>query len=303
MGFWRLALFERGIRIVWSVNVCRVIVTVIVWFIINIITISVTATGGRRATIQMLSIETTFIRAVAKRPFGVRMASIGVTVGFTVPPRVVRTIVSVIIGIVIRRKKMILRFSGSFLQDGPDRFVFSEWHSDPAVVVVYAGPLSRLQSSGVYVHQGLFISDHLVQLLQFSLLPRQLTVHDSASSGWRARFPPPLATVLTLSAGFTPLLGPVFAPAATPAGAPASAATPAATLRAASGAPVRPFSASSVLAALALGAGATSPFHDTSKLVSGWTPTFTPTPATTIFTPSDVILPQIFHHRLQLVRF
>lgn len=112
-----------------------------------------------------------------------------------------------------------------FLQGGSDRFVLSEWDGDPAMVVVYAGSLSR-----VYVHQRLFVGDHLVQLLQLTLLPCQLVVHDSNTSGRRTQLPPPLVTFFALSAGLaSPLVGPVLAsvpaPAATPAGALASTVT------------------------------------------------------------------------------
>lgn len=133
----------------------------------------------------------------------------------------------------MRRTMVELRSLWSFLQDGPDWFVLSEWDGDPAMVVVYAGSLSRVKSSGV--HQRLFEGNHLVQLLQLPLLPRQLVVHDSNTSGRRAQLPPPFVTIFSLFADFAPLLGsPVLAslpaPAAAPAGALASAATPAAAL-------------------------------------------------------------------------
>lgn len=132
-----------------------------------------------------------------------------------------------------------------------------------------------------------------------------------------------------LSADFAPfLIGSVPAslptPAATLANAPASAATPAMTLSV----PLMPFlaSASPVPTAfmVTVNAVAASPFHDTSKLVSRWTPAFTPgpaltstwtlapTPAAAVLIPSGTIIlfadtaltvlrSQIFNHRLQLL--
>lgn len=136
-------------------------------------------------------------------------------------------------------------------------------------------------------------------------------------------------TFFSLSADFDPLLAvPVLAslpaPAATPAGAPASA--PAAALSA----PLNPLSASTspepAAFTVTVNAVAVSPFYDTSKLVSGRTPAFTPTPgpsptltpaptsapAVSIPMPSGTVIPfadtglavlhsKIFHHGLQLL--
>lgn len=260
------------------------------------------------AFIKALSVRTVI------RPLRVRMAGIRVTVVLPIAPAVVRIVRSVIVGIVIRRTKEVLRFSQSLLQDRADRFVFCEWHGDPAVVVVNAGPLSRFQSSWVDVHQRLLVGNHLVQLLKFSLLPRQLSVNNSFSPG-RARLPPPPVSVLALSAGLAPLPGghvpaPFPASAATPAGAPA----PAATLRLAPDSSVRPLSAPFGPAALVLNAWTSPLLNNASKLVPGRAPALTPDPAVTpastatpasaatVFTPTDaVVLSEVLHHRLHLV--
>jgi len=143
------------------------------------------------------------------------------------------------------------------------------------MVIVYAGPLSRVD-----VHQRLLVGDHVVQLLQLPLLPRQLVVHDSTTASGRARLPPPLVTLLGFSAGFVPLLdGPLLAPATAPARAPASA------LCAALGGPAGSLAAPAPLVpavfVAAVGAGAASLFDDAPKLVSGRTPAPGPTPAPT----------------------
>lgn len=154
------------------------------------------------------------------------------------------------------------------------------------MVVVYTGPVSR-----VSFHQGLLVSDHLIELLQLPLLLCQLILHDSSSSRRRTRFLSPPVTFFSLSADFAPLLvGPVPAPlpapalglAVAPAGAPAPAPAPT---------PVRPLPTPHVptASAVALSAAAASLFQGTSKLVSCGTPAFTPasapTPASTMSMP------------------
>lgn len=182
---------------------------------------------------------------------------------------------------------VVVGFLGSFLENGSDRLVLCERDSDPAVVVVYAGPLTR-------VHQRLLVGDHLIQLLELPLLPRQLVIHNSSSGtpGRRTQLPPPLVGFFMLLADFAPLLGdPVLAPAATPARA--LATTSAATLAAAPRTSARPLTASTspVPAGLAIAvtvdAAAAFTFDNTTKLVSGWTPAPTLTPAfTPPFTPT-----------------
>lgn len=116
----------------------------------------------------------------------------------------------------------------SFLQDGANWFVLGEWDGNPAMVVVDARPLSRVQASGI--HQRLLKGYHLIQLLQLPLLPRQLVIHDS-NTPRRAQLPPSLLALFVLPANLAPLLyGSVFAPAAASAsaGAPATTAAPAA---------------------------------------------------------------------------
>lgn len=160
MGFRRLAPFYRAICItVRSVCICWVIVSIVIGFIVNIIAVSVTMAGRRRANIGRFTIETTFIRAVTVRTviraISVGTAGVQITVVVTVPPILVRTVWPVIIRIIIglRRTMVVLRSVRSLFKDGPNWFILCEWHSDPAMVIVYAGPLSRVQSSGVDVHQ------------------------------------------------------------------------------------------------------------------------------------------------------
>lgn len=151
MGFWRLAPSDRVIRIIIrSVRISWIIVAIVIGFIINIVAISVTLTGRRRATIGRFTIETTFIRAVTVGTLPIRAIRVGttgiwITVVVTVASILVRTVWPVIIRIVIGLRAMVvIRSIWSFLQDGPDWFVLSEWDSDPAVVIVYACSLSRV---------------------------------------------------------------------------------------------------------------------------------------------------------------
>lgn len=152
----RLAPFGRAIQvIVWSVSICWVIVAIFVGFIINIVAISVTLAGRRRATIGSFTMKAIFIRPVtvgtlSVRAITIRMTSVWITIAVTTPSILVGAVWSVIIRIVIglRRMMVVLGSFRSFLQDGPDWFVLSQWDGDPAMVVVDAGPLSR-----VSVHQ------------------------------------------------------------------------------------------------------------------------------------------------------
>lgn len=184
MRIWRLALFDRAIRIiVWSVRICWVMVAIVIWFVINIVAISVTLAGRWRATIRRFTIGMIFIRAITVGTLTIRAISVGttgkrITGAVTVPLILVRTVWPVIIRIVIGPVE-VFGSLWSFLQDGPDWFVFSEWDSDPTMVVVYAGPLSR-------VHQRFFVGNHVIQLVQLPLLPRQLVIHNYAASGRRA---------------------------------------------------------------------------------------------------------------------
>lgn len=144
-------------------------------------------------------------------------------------------------------------------------------------------------------------------------------------SGRRAEVPSTLVNFLLISADFAPLLaGPVLAPFPAPAVAPAmalaSAATPAAALSAASGASVRPISATATTSLVpaaftfSLNADTSFPFNDTPKLVSMGTsaPASTPAPAAPISMPRSTVIPsantglavlssKIFHHCFQLV--
>lgn len=237
MAFWRMALFNRTIWIiVWSVHVYWVVVSVVIGFIINIVAICVTLAGRWRASIRCFTIDTTFIRAVTVGTviiwaFIVRSTCVRLTVAVIIAPILVRTIWPVIIRIVIEVRQMAFWL---FFQGGSDWFILSKWDCDPAMVVVYAGPLSR-----VYVHQRLFVGNHLVQLLQLTLLPCQLIVHDSNTSGRRTHLPPSLVTFFALSADLAPpLVGPVLAPLPAPAATPAGALASAATLLGAVGVPV-----------------------------------------------------------------
>lgn len=171
MEVWRWAPFDRAKRIIIrSVRICWVIVAIIIGFIINVVAISVTLAGRRRAAIGRFTIETTFIREVTVRTLTIRAISVGtadirITIAVTVPPILVWTVWSVIIRIPVGLRTMVVIGSlWSFFQDGPDWFVLSERNCDPAMIIVYAGPLSG-------VHQRLFVSNHVIQLLQLPLLP------------------------------------------------------------------------------------------------------------------------------------
>lgn len=179
VGFWRPAVFGR--RVVWTVirpvSVRLVIVLVIIGLIIDIITIGVRTAGVRMATIRTITINAIIIRSVPIGTVTIGTIHIGaVAVAVSIQPIMIRTVKRpVIIGsfwVIIRfqvverrRAVMIVTTVWSFLQNGADRFVLGERDGDPAMVVVNARPLARVQSSGVHVHQRLFVGDHLVQLL------------------------------------------------------------------------------------------------------------------------------------------
>lgn len=150
------------------------------------------------------------------------MAPVGIAIAVTIESFLVRAVRSIVIRILVEsgRVSKVLGPLRSFLHDGAYGSVLSHGNSNPSMVVVYAGPVSR-----VSLHQGLLVSDHLVELLQLSLLLCQLILHDSSSSGRRTHFFSLPVTIFWLSADSAPLLaGPVSAPA------PALTATPAATL-------------------------------------------------------------------------
>ncbi len=151
MGFRRLASFDRMIRIIVSpVSICWVIVAIINRFIINIIAISVPLADMWRATIETMFIRAITVGMVTIRTISARTGSIWITIAVTISSILVRTVWPVIIRIIIglRKTTVILWSFRSFLQDGPHWFVISQWDRNPAMVVVYASPLSR-----VYVHQ------------------------------------------------------------------------------------------------------------------------------------------------------
>lgn len=349
MGFWRPAAFGRGVigRVIRPVSIWLVIVLVIVGLIIDIVAISVRTAGIRMAGIWTVTVDTVIIGPVTVRTIIIGSISIGtVAIALSIQSVVVSTVIRpVIIGsfrIIIRfnvierrRAVAIITTIWPLLQNGADWFVLSEGDCDPAVVVVNAGPLSGVQSSGVYVHQGLFVGDHLVQLLQLPLLPCQLIVHDS-STPRRSCFPGLLATFFPLPAVFPPLPArsvlallsapaPAAAPAVTPATTPTPTATPASLMRpiSASATPVPAALTITITVAVTVTVTAVAAFPTdvAAKLVSRWTPAptsrptlapaATPAPAVAISTPTSTATPsasalavlrsQIFHHRLQLV--
>lgn len=148
----REALFARAIQIiVFSVIICWIIVLIFIGFIINIIAISVTLASRRGANVGSITIETSCIRPVTIGSFSVgtitiRMTSVWITIAITVPPILVWAVWSIVICIIIGLMRLVV-VRGPFqslLQDGSHWFVFSQWDGDPAMVIVYTGPVSRV---------------------------------------------------------------------------------------------------------------------------------------------------------------
>lgn len=149
-----MGLFHGAMRLISPLSICHVAVAVVIRFIINIIAIGVPLAGRRRATVGRFTIEKSFIGAIgvgplAIRMLGVRPTTVWITGALRIPPVLERTVHPVIVRILVgmRGNMEVIGSFWPFLQDGPDGFVLRKRDGDPAVVVIYASPLS-----GVHVH-------------------------------------------------------------------------------------------------------------------------------------------------------
>lgn len=87
------------------------------------------------------------------------MAPVGISIALRVDSLLVGAVRSLIISLLVESGRLaeVLRSFSPLLHDGADRSVLSHGNSDPSMVVVDAGPVSRLS-----LHQGLLVGDHLV---------------------------------------------------------------------------------------------------------------------------------------------